>query len=190
MVIGVTGGYCSGKNTAARLLVERGFALIDVDALGHRALEAKTDEVAARFGGDVLIDGRVDRKVLGRIVFSDGQAKADLERIVHPWMVRRVRALVGETGRSVINAALLIEMCLHVLCDLVIGIETERDRAIQRAQRRDGLSRADAASRLDSQIPVKAKLHLVDILIENNGTLNSFERRVAKVLDSLSSKDF
>jgi dephospho-CoA kinase len=89
----------------------------------------------------------------------------------------------------VINAALLIEMCLHVLCDVVIAIRVERETAIERARRRDGVSREEAEARLDAQFPVKEKLHLVDIEIENDGTMESFEHRLQEVLDALSSKD-
>lgn len=189
MVVGITGGYCSGKNTAANLFVKSGFRLIDVDRLGHRALEVKKREIVERFGENILTEGKVDRRALGRIVFADRDARTGLEKIVHPWMIRRVRDSVREPGRCVINAALLIEMCLHVLCDTVVAIRVVRETAIERARRRDGLSREEAESRLDAQFPVKEKLHLVDILIENDGTLASFERRLREVLDALSSKD-
>jgi dephospho-CoA kinase len=189
MVVGITGGYCSGKDTAASLFARNGFRLIDVDRLGHRALEMKSREIVARFGEGVLVGNRIDRKALGRIVFADRDARADLEKIVHPWMIRRVRDGVRASGKCVINAALLVEMCLHVLCDVVIAIRVERETAVERALRRDGVSREEAESRLDAQFPVKEKLHLVDIHIENDGTLESFEHRMQEVLDALSSKD-
>ena len=88
MVVGLTGKYCAGKNEAARVFAERGFRVVDVDRLGHQALEASRDEIAARFGPGVMDPhGGVDRKKLGKLVFGDRKKLRDLEDIVHPLMV-------------------------------------------------------------------------------------------------------
>jgi dephospho-CoA kinase len=189
MIVGITGGYCSGKDTAARIFEENGFSLVDVDRIGHRALEAKKTEIAGAFGSQVISGGSVDRRKLGGIVFGDPDKKKELERIVHPWMVRRVRGQVLQPGNWAINAALLVEMCLHVLCDRVVAVDTDRETALRRAAERDGVSPAQAAVRLDAQTPVKEKLHLVDIVIENNGSKESFRANVNRLVRSLIAED-
>ena len=134
MVIGLTGRYCAGKDAVARILGRRGFAVLDVDRIGHEVLEERRDAVAAAFGESVRrADGSIDRRAVGRIVFADPAALALLEGIVHPAMVERVRSLAAvETaaGRdAVVNAALLRHMRLDRYCDAVVEV---RARAFRR----------------------------------------------------------
>jgi len=185
MVIGITGNYCSGKNVACAQFEQVGFSIIDVDSLGHEALEVKRQEVVDFFGMDILHGNGIDRAKLGAIVFGDGGKMKELERIVHPWMIRRVRHLTTECTDCVINAALLVEMCLFTLCDRVIGILVEEKVAVERAGRRDRVSKEEALRRIRSQIPTKEKLHFVDTVIDNNGDLDTFRRNVASVIAKL-----
>lgn len=178
MIVGVTGIYCSGKNEAVRVFESEGFRVVDVDIIGHMALDVKKEEILEAFGGDVLKEGGIDRKALGKIIFRDPQKKKLLERIVHPWMVREVKKIIGSGGDFVINAAILIEMCLHVLCDYVLGIEIDEKIALDRAVKRDDIPEQEARIRIASQIPLKEKLHYVDKVIENNGTLEYFINEV------------
>ncbi len=91
IVVGITGKYCAGKNTAADILKEAGYEGIDVDALGHDALRREDERIIERFGSQVAGGGgEIDRRRLGRIVFSDSAALKDLESIVHPGMVAAV----------------------------------------------------------------------------------------------------
>jgi len=185
MIVGITGMYCSGKNEAVRVFESEGFRVVDVDVIGHLALEVKKNEILDAFGGEILIEGRVDRKSLGRIVFKDPDKRRTLERIVHPWMIKEVKRIVGVGGDFVINAALLIEMCLHVLCDYVIGIEVSEKIAVERAMKRDGISEQEARMRIASQIPLKEKLHYVDKVIENTSGLEYFLNEVKDFISKI-----
>ena len=185
MVIGITGNYCSGKDVACDLFSEAGFHIIDVDRVGHEALAAKRDDIVRIFGNEILNGETIDRGKLGRLVFSDDVKKRELERIVHPWMIHEVRRLIRGEGNHVINAALLVEMCLFTLCDLVIAVQADEERAVERAVRRDGLSRAEALQRIRSQVPTKEKYHFVDKVIDNNGDLELFKSSIASVIANL-----
>lgn len=185
MTVGITGNYCSGKDTATTLFEEHGYRVIDVDAVGHEALVVKRAEVVQAFGEGVLTDEGVDRRKLGSIVFGNEDAKGTLERIVHPWMTREVKRRVAVGGRWVINAALLVEMCLWVLCDYVIAVTADEERLADRAVSRDGLRRDEALRRIRSQIPTKAKLHYVDKEIDNNGEVEQFLHELRAVIAKL-----
>jgi dephospho-CoA kinase len=185
MIVGITGNYCSGKDTAADLFEEYGYRVIDVDGVGHEALVVKKAEVVQAFGADVLTDEGVDRRKLGSIVFGNEERKRTLERIVHPWMAREVKRRVAAGGRWVINAALLVEMCLWVLCDYVIAVTADEKQLVDRAVNRDGLSREEALRRIRSQIPTKAKLHYVDKKIDNNGDVELFLHELRAVIAKL-----
>lgn len=98
-VIGVTGLPGAGKGCVAEILASGGGTRINVDAVGHAVLDDPEirARLRARFGAEVVPDASpVDRTALGRLVFSDPDALRDLERIVHPPMVERVRALLAE----------------------------------------------------------------------------------------------
>jgi dephospho-CoA kinase len=185
MVVGITGNYCSGKDIASFQFQESGYRIIDVDRLGHEALSARKGEIVQAFGTAILRNGQVDRKKLGEIVFADQGQKKRLEIIVHPWMVEQVKKEVQTDGYFVINAALLVEMCLHVLCDFVLVVEVDQPSAVRRAVRRDHISKEEALKRLRLQIPVKEKLHFVDKVIDNSGNIGDFRKKVKSVIQGL-----
>ena len=88
MIIGLTGKSCAGKDTVASMLPSDRFSVIDVDGLGHQALESNHEKLRAAFGDGIFRkDGTVDRKILGPIVFSDPEKLETLNSITHPWMV-------------------------------------------------------------------------------------------------------
>ena len=159
IVVGVTGKYCSGKNTVTELLVERGYLEIDVDRVGHDALLSEEARVIDEFGAAVRgDDGRIDRKALGGIVFDDRAALARLEAIVHPVMVADVRERIDAVRSAaepppgvVINAAILVRMRLDELCDTVIYVRSPFLTRLRRARERDGARLRDVLKRLRSQ---------------------------------------
>ncbi len=131
-VVGLAGKYCAGKNRICAIFEEAGFRPIDVDRLGHEALEVPDvrARIADAFGSAVFLpDGKVDRKALGALVFSDPAKLSALESIVHPWMTERTRELIGRYGDKVIvNAAILHRMGLHAYCDAVVWVEARSAR--------------------------------------------------------------
>lgn len=177
IVVGVTGKYCSGKSTVTRALVEHGYHEIDVDALGHEALSRRADEVVARFGESVrLPDGGVDRKALGRIVFSDAEELRALESIVHPTMVEmvrdRIRHAPGECTGVAVNAAILFRMGLDELCRTVLYVTAPLFSRYVRARKRDGITLRGFIRRLRSQRDVAPQFsrHNADIQrVANDG---------------------
>lgn len=188
MVVGVTGGYCSGKTLACSVFEASGFAGIDVDCIGHEVLEEMKDRVAREFGETVLKEGRIDRKALGTVVFRSLGKKRKLEEILHPSMIRKVEKRVRGERDAVINAALLIEMRLHRLCDFVIALQADEEVVVQRGTKRDGISREEVLLRIGSQIPLKEKLQYVDKVIDNSGTVSELLTRVRRTMESFIEK--
>jgi len=186
MVLGLTGPYCSGKSRIGTYLVNQGFIEIDVDRLGHQALEACREEVVEAFGPGVLRpEGGIDRKALGAVVFSDSRQLTLLEGIVHP----RMRMMVEErlktlNGPVIINAALLFKMGLHVHCQGVIMVHAPLWQRLWRGRKRDGLSWRQVLKRIVTQAGLfsQASLPETDIYRVDNG--GSFET-TREQLDSL-----
>lgn len=174
MLLGLTGGYCSGKNRAAALLEARGWTGLDVDRFGHRALELVREAVVGRFEAEArrrfgrgLVDaeGRLDRRLLGSIVFSHPALLAAHEAIVHPAMFRlvgeeieelrsRARAEGREEPRILLNAAILYKMPHLGSCEAVLEIRAPLLLRLRRARARDGLGPLRALQRIGSQAPL------------------------------------
>ncbi|MDX9784033.1 MAG: dephospho-CoA kinase [Spirochaetia bacterium] len=154
-IIGLTGGYCAGKNEAALCIQELGFRVIDVDTLGHRALEAKTDALVQAFGSGILnSQGGIDRKALGAIVFADPETLGRHEAIVHPAMLELLDEELMLSPKPCINAALLYRFPQLSRCDLVIEIQAPLLVRYRRARSRDGLSLPAFLKRIARQRPL------------------------------------
>jgi dephospho-CoA kinase len=154
MIIGLSGGYCAGKNLAASLLEEEGFSVLDVDKLGHVATIREKEKIIARFGENLRgPDGEVDRKALGQLVFKDKRALRDLEAIIHP----AANALAEEwiaaqkSKRLCLNAALLHRMPAIERLDFIIEIRAPLVLRLLRARKRDGLGFTRALARIHAQ---------------------------------------
>ncbi|MDR0624590.1 MAG: dephospho-CoA kinase [Treponema sp.] len=153
-LIGLTGTYCAGKNYIAGLLEARGLPVLDVDKLGHKAVEAGREAIAARFGGGILgPDGKVNRRLLGEQVFGKPEELAALEAIVHPEANRMTETWIAEqTGPAcVINAALLHHASVFSRLDFIILVRAPFLIRLLRARRRDRLPWFSLLKRLKSQ---------------------------------------
>ncbi|HZJ87537.1 MAG TPA: dephospho-CoA kinase [Sphaerochaeta sp.] len=158
IVIGVTGKICSGKNRYAAAFAACGAQTVDVDTLGHEVLSSKAKAVAAVFGLELQADGTIDRKALGEIVFSDPLALKQLEEILHPAMVERIKGLIDASDAPlfVINAALLERMRLVDLCDRVVYIQTATLLRYIRCRRRSLLSIREFLARNRAQRDIRS----------------------------------
>jgi len=165
MVLGITGKYCAGKSTVAAIVETHGFFQIEVDHLGHIALERQKRQIISRFGPAVLEgggeepSGAIDRRALGEIVFNDEAARRDLEAIVHPQMVLMVEELIDAHPDEdiIINAAILYRMKLDRLCDLLLWVDAPALIRLYRAIRRDHLSLRQVVSRFRSQADMNGR---------------------------------
>ncbi|MDR1655063.1 MAG: dephospho-CoA kinase [Treponema sp.] len=153
-LIGLTGMYCSGKNRVAGLLEKQGFPVLDVDKLGHRAIETEKEAILARFGEAVLGPlGNIDRRKLGERVFGKEAELAALEAIVHPEANRLTEEWIkAQTGEfCVINAALLHRSSVFERLDALILVKAPLPSRFFRARRRDKLSWGELFRRFRSQ---------------------------------------
>ncbi|HUX21994.1 MAG TPA: dephospho-CoA kinase [Spirochaetia bacterium] len=190
MVVGVTGKYCAGKNLVTEILSTRGFESIDVDRLGHRALEERKAEVVDAFGSVVLSSsGEIDRRRLGALVFADQRELSRLESITHPVMVAEVAEIIkqGENHDFVVNAAILFRMGLHLLCDMVLWVEAPLPTRVARALRRDRLPLFEVVKRIWTQRKLSPQpfRNYVDIYnVRNSGNRDKLEAVVLSLIET------
>jgi dephospho-CoA kinase len=173
-IIGLTGPYCAGKNHVARLLENRGFPVLDLDRLGHLAIEEERAAILDRFGPSVLDEkGAVDRRRLGERVFGrPGELRA-LEAIVHPAVDRMTGEWMdSRRGPWVLNAAVLHRSAYFGRLGCLILVGAPFLTRLLRARRRDRLSWAGLLKRFASQrnfAPQYLRLNADIYRVENRG---------------------
>lgn len=154
MLIGITGGSGSGKSAACASLVRMGYPVIDCDALVHELYDDPDfiGTVGAAFPEAVTADGRIDRKTLAGIVFSDPDSLARLNAAVFPRILAEITSRAAAIGGDVIlDAPTLFESGLDAACDAIIGITADEETRVARICRRDGISEEAARARIASQ---------------------------------------
>lgn len=153
-VIGITGPSGAGKTTLLNLIREKGGLVLDCDKIYHELLISDRDmlrALEARFPG-VFRDGRLDRKALGAIVFSDPGALKDLNAITHGAVKREVlRQLETAPKLAAIDAIALFEGGLGPLCDVTVAVTAPPEIRIKRLMARDGICEDYARSRVAAQ---------------------------------------
>lgn len=188
MVIGLTGKCCSGKNYVASFFVERGFLMLDADVIAHNVLEEKSGEIVSLFGKQILNEeGRIIRKELGKLVFSDENSLRQLEAVIHPGVNLAVKKSIEENRERdiIINAPLLHKSDLMSFCTDFIWVEAPLWLRIQRAMKRDSYSLGQIFKRIWVQRKLTAKYFssLVDInTVINNGNKNLLLKNIEKIL--------
>lgn len=191
-IIGITGGTGCGKTTALNELERRGALLIDCDAVYHRMLETDRlmlDEIEKYFPGAV-IDGKLDRKALGAVVFTDEEALRDLNIITHRHINLEIRRILREHAMNggtlaAIDAIELFSSGLAKRCTATIGVIADREVRIDRIMRRDGISREYAMMRVNAQRPNEYFIQKCSHVLENNGSQEEFIEKYRKTFEEV-----
>ncbi len=183
VVVGLTGGIGTGKSSVSALLADRGAVVIDGDAI-VRELQAPGQPVLAamveRFGAGVLrADGTLDRQAVADVVFSDPDALAELNAIVHPAVgeeiLRRLAAAsdgeVADGDRVVVlDVPLLVESGRYDMAGLMV-VDVDPEVAVARLVDHRGFTEADARARMANQASRTERLARPDLVIDNSGSL-------------------
>lgn len=191
-IIGITGGTGCGKTTALNELERRGALLIDCDAVYHRMLETDRpmlDEIEKYFPGAV-VDGKLDRKALGAVVFTDDEALRDLNIITHRHINLEIRRILREHAMNggtlaAIDAIELFSSGLAKRCTATIGVIADREVRIDRIMRRDGISREYAMMRVNAQRPNEYFIQKCSHVLENNGSQEEFIEKCRKTFEEV-----
>ena len=184
--IALTGGIATGKSHVRARFEALGVPTIDADVLARRAVEPGTPGLAAivsRFGRGILDpSGALDRRALGALVFSDEDARHDLEGIVHPpvrdAMDRWFASLDPSHPLAIADIPLLYEAGRDGDFDAVIVVACDPGTQVRRVVARDGLDTADARQRVAAQLPIADKVRLADYVVWTDGSKEETDAQV------------
>jgi dephospho-CoA kinase len=193
LIVALTGGIGAGKSLAAQYFSDLGARVVDADQLARVAIERGSegfDEVILRFGEKIMRDGDIDRKALAEIIFTDPQAKEDLEAIIHP----RVRGLFLEVVADlkpdeilIYEIPLLAESGSAKNFDLVITVEADLEIRKDRLRKR-GMFISEIERRLAAQATREDRQALADFVIVNDGDEDGLLRAVENLWEELPSR--
>ncbi len=189
LLVGLTGGIGAGKSTVAEMLARRGAVVVDADAVARDVVEPGQpafDAVVARFGADLVgPDGRLDRAKLGERVFTDPDARRDLEDLTHPAINAEFLRRVGEAPADaivVLDVPLLVESATASTrgYQAVVVVEAPRQVRLARLEER-GVARADAEARMAAQATDGDRRAVATWVLDNGSDREHLERQVERV---------
>ena len=203
--VGLTGGIAAGKSVVGEMFVALGAHLVQADSIAHSLMqpgEAVYNEVVRHFGGAILNpDLSVNRAKLAEAAFGQGPSAAsriqELNRIVHPVVIRSQDEWMQEMGRqdpravAIVEAALILEAGAAKRFDRLMVVTCSAEQRVARfadRQKSDLESaRKEVARRMAAQLPDKEKIKAADYVIDNSGPLDQTREQVRWVWQHLSA---
>jgi dephospho-CoA kinase len=194
LVVALTGGIGSGKSTVGQIFAQLGAIVVDSDQLARDVLERGSigfNEVAAKFGDEILKNGEIDRQLLGSIVFKDPTKRSELEQITHP-LIRKAFAevIARSTSNSIVinQIPLLVESNHDYKFDHVITVSASEDIRAQRLLKR-GLTGVQIRERMQAQATDQMRESIADSVIVNEKSEQEITGQVEKIWELLLLKN-
>jgi len=203
--VGLTGGIASGKSIVGEMFVALGAHLVQADRISHQLMQpgqSVYDEVVAHFGREILnSDGTVNRSKLAEAAFGKAAAASrieELNRIVHPAVIRKQEEWMEEIGRlhphavTIVEAALILEAgAAKRFGRLIVVTSTDEQRVTRFAARQKldpDAARKEVARRMAAQLPETEKIKAADYIIDNSGSLERTQQQVGQIWEKLRSE--
>ncbi|MCF6243906.1 MAG: dephospho-CoA kinase [Sulfurovum sp.] len=184
----LTGSIATGKSTAAKFFETNGFTIIDADKIAHKILDEQHLEIKAHFGNDCVKEKKVNRKILGGIVFNDKKERLFLESLLHPLIFDEIKQLSHE--EDMVKKPYFIDIPLffekeHYPIKRHLVVYTPKDKQIERLIKRDGYTVEDAMIRIDTQVNIEEKRKRATYVIDNSGDLHQLIHECQKVKEEI-----
>lgn len=187
--IGITGGIASGKTTVVKHISGKGIPVVDADIVAREVLSLYPkilDYLKDRYGEKVFRDGELDRKELGRIIFSSDIDRQEYTGVIMPFIrieiEKRLDRMESEGfAAAILDAPLLFEEGFEKDMDCTILVYAEAQVQLQRLMKRNEVTEAEARRMIKSQMPVKEKLELADFVVDNSGDLERTKEEIDMV---------
>jgi dephospho-CoA kinase len=197
-IVGLMGRAGSGKSTVAATWAQDGAIVIEADSIGHQVTDHDPEVRAAlerEYGSGVYRpDGALDRAHVAERVFSDAEARARLDALVHPRILASIRRRIEELGREgrrilvVIDAALMLKWGLERDCDAIVAVVSPEEEQVRRLRASRGWSEAQARARLLAQGSNERFAASADWTIENRGSLDDLRKKAREAMAALLAK--
>lgn len=198
MLIGLTGGIATGKSTVANIILKKGFSLIDADKIAREIVEVDRPayyRIVDEFGKDILNEDKtINRKALGKIIFSNKEAREKLNSITHPYIFQSIKDKIDQLSKN--NSVIFIDIPLlfeqyssliqhGISFDEIWLVYVDRDTQLDRLMKRDNITRDEAMRKIESQMDIEEKKKRASKIIDNRGDIDSLEKQLDEILVEL-----
>ena len=186
--IALTGGIATGKSTVCNLFKLHGFLTIDADKIAHKLLDQNSSTIASMFGNEYVEDGKVLRKKLGSIIFSNKENKEKLEAFIHPLIAKEIEnesRVFEEQGKPYfIDIPLFFEKMNYPI-EKSLVIYTPNEVQIQRLMSRDKIDENEAKLKISNQMDIEEKKKLANLIIDNSTNLKNLQKEVERIIKEI-----
>ncbi|MBZ5492786.1 MAG: dephospho-CoA kinase [Acidobacteriia bacterium] len=196
--VGLTGGVACGKSTVAKMFADLGATIVDADTIAHELYlpgHEVLQELVNHFGPEILKpNGELDRAKLATLVFDGGRVE-ELNKIVHPAVIRQQDQWMRSLGEkdpnavAIVEAALILEAGVKDRFDRIMVVTCKPEQKIARFAQRTGMSeeaaRADVDRRTKAQMPDEEKARRADFVIDNSGSVEETRHQVQRIYSEL-----
>jgi len=186
--IALTGGIATGKSTVCNLFKLHGFLTIDADKIAHKLLDQNSTKIASMFGNEYVENGKVLRKKLGKIIFSNEDNKQKLENLLHPLIKQEIekKSKIFEEQKKpyFIDIPLFFEK-MHYPISKSLVVYTPRDIQIERLMKRDNITKEEAILKISNQMDIEKKKDMADLIINNSSNLKNLQNEVERVIKEI-----
>ncbi len=198
VVIGVTGGLGTGKSTVAGMFKRLGAVVLDADHMAHHVMEPKRlawRQIVKMFGEGVLNDDEtIDRRRLAALVFGDETKRRQLERLVHPRVLREIKQTLRRLRRArkvravVLDVPLLFEVGAQRQADALVVVTAPPPVARGRLMTKHGWTQEEIDARMRAQWELSAKVALADHVVDNSDGMDATRTQVKRLWNQLVAR--
>ncbi len=192
-IIGITGGIGCGKSVVMDILEkEYGAAVILADTVGHDLMkpsEINYNGIVEHFGKEILdVNGEINRKLLGSIVFSDKEKLDILNQITHPNIIKEIKYRIDlgladpDVNYVCLESAILLDTDLHELCDTIWYIYAREEVRIERLIAGRGYTEEYCKTVMSKQKKEQLYREKSHVIIDNSGSIEATKAQIIKVL--------
>ena len=192
-IIGITGGIASGKSTVTEFLRQKGFQVIDADAVVHQLQKTGGrlyQVLVEHFGEKILLEnGELNRPLLASLIFSNPEeqewSKSTQGEIIREELAALRNQLAQTEALFFMDIPLLFEQNYASWFDETWLVYVNRDIQLERLMKRDQISKEAAETRLNSQWPLERKISLASHSLDNNGNQEQLIAQVVQLLEEM-----
>ena len=192
-IIGITGGIASGKSTVTEFLRQKGFQVVDADAVVHQLQKpgGRLYQVLVEYFGEKILleNGELNRRLLASLIFSNPEEQEWSKRTQGEIIREELAALRNQFAQTetlfFMDIPLLFEQNYASWFDETWLVYVNRDVQLERLMKRDQIPKEAAESRLNSQWPLERKISLASHSLDNNGNQEQLIAQVVQLLDEM-----
>ncbi|CAA6800226.1 MAG: Dephospho-CoA kinase (EC [uncultured Campylobacterales bacterium] len=188
--IALTGGIGTGKSTVCNILFLNGYRIVDADKIAHKLLDESISDIKNIFGDEYINkDGKVDRPLLGKLIFANSNKKVLLEEFLHPKIrkeiIKQCTRLESLNFPYLVDIPLYFETLAYPEITRSVVIFTSYEEQIKRVISRDKISREFAIQKINSQMKIEKKLELCTYVIDNSKDLKHLQNEVDLFMEKI-----